>query len=89
METILNNGWANHFCCQSITVFFFFKHRLLNTVGIPKQSMQVKIQSTYLTLRVVFFLYGPFLSHHKGIHTPTSESCREIMEKRQLEDNRR
>ena len=69
--------------------FFFFEHRLSTPVGTPNLRMQVKIQPTYLNLGVDFCVYGPFLSHHKGNHTPTSGSCREILEKRQIEDHRR
>ena len=59
-------------------------------MGIPNLSMQVKIQPTYLTLGVDVCMYGPFfLSHYKSSHTPTSGSCRENLEKRQIEDHRR
>ena len=65
--------------------FIYFVHRLSTPVGTPSLSMQVKIQLTYLTLGVDFCVYGPFfVSHHKGYHTPTSGSCREIFEKDRL-----
>ena len=53
-------------------------------VGTPNLSMQVKIQPTYLTLGVDFCVYGPFLPHHRGNHTPTLGSFREILEKDRL-----
>ena len=66
--------------------FFLLEHTLSTPVGTPNLSMQVLIQPTYLTLGVDFCVYGPFLSHHKGNHTP---ACREILDKRQIEDYRR
>ena len=50
---------------------FFFLHRLPTHVGTPNLSLQVKIQPINLTLGVDFYVYGPFLSQHKGSHTST------------------
>ena len=74
---------------RRIIFFFFIEHRLSTPVGTPNLSMHVKIQPTYLTLGVDFCVYGPYLSHRKGNHTPTLGSCTEILEKRQIEDHRR
>ena len=44
----------------------------VNSCGHP-QSKHASLNTTYLlTLGVDFCLNGPFLSHHKGNHTPTS-----------------
>ena len=59
--------------------FFFFVHRLSTPVGTPSLSIQVKIQPTYLTLGVGFCVYGPFLSHYKSSHSPTSGSSCDLI----------
>ena len=77
-----------------ILLFLLIRARLhsqaINSFALPQYlSMQVDIQPTYLTLGMYFCVYGPFLSHSKSSHAPTLGSCRENLEKRQIEDDRR
>ena len=66
--------------------FFFFEHRLSTPVGTLNLTFKHASQNTtYLpNPGVDFCVYGPFLSHHIGNHTPTSGSCREVLGKDRL-----
>ena len=74
---------------EIIFLLLLLRTQAINSYGHP-QSKHASQNTTYLpNPGVDFCVYGPFLSHHKGNHTPTPGSCRENLEKRQSEDHRR